>query len=62
MPPDFSVAKLSPITTEYTDNLRNLAEYFTKLSEQANLENDAIFERAKKISFGSIIVEFLYCC
>ncbi len=53
------VNTLSPLTTEYTDNLRNLADYFTKLSEQANADNDVMFERATKISIGSIMVAVL---
>lgn len=53
------VNKLSPLSTEYMDNLRNLADYFIKLSEQANAENDVMFERATKISIGSILAAFL---
>ena len=51
--------KLSLVTTEYTDNLSNLSDYFTKLSEQTNAENDIMFERATKMSVGSIMVAFL---
>ena len=51
--------KLSPLTTEYTDNLRDLADYFSKLSEQANAENDIMFERATKMAVGSIMVAVL---
>lgn len=50
--------KLSLLTIEYTDNLRNLADYFTKLSEQANADNDRMFESATNISIGSILVAF----
>ena len=50
--------KLSSLTIEYTDNLRNLADYFTKLSEQANADNDRMFESATNISIGSILAAF----
>lgn len=50
--------KLSSLTIEYTDNLRNLADYFTKLSEEANADNDRMFESATNISIGSILVAF----
>ena len=51
--------KLSLLTTIYTDNLRDLADYLTKLSEQANAENDVKFEQATKVLIGSILVAFL---
>ena len=50
--------KLSLLTIEYTDSLHNLADYFTKLSEQANADNDRMFESATNISIGSILVAF----
>ena len=52
-------SKLSQTSTVYTDNLRDLADYFTKLSEQANAENDVMVDRATKISLGSIFVALL---
>jgi methyl-accepting chemotaxis protein len=52
-------SQVAPVAEEFANNLRDLANYFDKLSEQANLENDAMFERAMKMSIGSIIGAFL---
>ncbi len=51
--------KLSPLSTKYTDSLRNLADYFTQLSEQANAENDVMVAKAINVSIGSIVVAVL---
>jgi methyl-accepting chemotaxis protein len=53
------VNSLNPVTTEYTDNLRDLAEYFSKLSEQMNLDNQAASAKASQIMIGIITAAFL---
>lgn len=53
------VNELSRLSTEYTDSLGNLADYFTKLSEQAKAENDVMFMKITNVSIGSIVVAVL---
>ncbi|WP_371376127.1 methyl-accepting chemotaxis protein [Sporomusa aerivorans] len=50
---------VSPLTTEYVVDLRNLAEYYTKLSGQMNAENQATTAKATNISIGVIVTAFL---
>ncbi|WP_371363683.1 hypothetical protein SRRS_45590 [Sporomusa rhizae] len=51
--------QVDPLTKEFTDNLRNLANYFSDVSKQSNLDNDAQFAHATWISIGIIIAAFL---
>lgn len=53
------INKLSGLTNAYTDNLRDLSDYFAELSEQAKAQEDVMFEQAMKITVGSISAAFL---
>lgn len=52
-------AQVAPLADEFINNQRDLADYFAKLSEQSNAENNALLERATMISTGSILVAIL---
>jgi methyl-accepting chemotaxis protein len=52
-------AQVEPLADEFIDDQRELADYFAKLSEQSNAENDVLFDRATKMTTGSIGVAFL---
>jgi len=53
------VKNLNPLTIEYIDNLRDLADYCFKLSEQMNSDNKASSEKATQIMLGIMFVSFL---
>lgn len=53
------ITKLSVFTTEYINSLNNFADYFTNLAEQANADNDILFDRAIKSMIGILILAFL---
>lgn len=53
------VTSVDPIATEYTDNMRNLAEYYGKLSEQMNADTQAASATATQIMIGFIMAAFL---
>lgn len=50
---------LNPLTTEYISNLRYLAEYYSKRSEQMNVDNQEASAKATQIMIGIIVVSFL---
>jgi methyl-accepting chemotaxis protein len=52
-------AQVEPLADEFINDQRELADYFAKLSEQSNVENDILFDRATKMTTGSIGVAFL---
>ena len=52
-------ATVGPITTEYTDNLREFAGYYAKLSEQMNIDTQAASAKAAQIMIGFVIAAFL---
>lgn len=48
-------SNVEPLTSEYTDNLRDLAEYYFKLSEQMNNQNQEAAAKSLRITIGLII-------
>ena len=53
------VSQVDPLTGQFTENLRSLANHFGEISKQANQENDAAFSRATGITLGIILLAFL---
>lgn len=53
------VNRLSGLTNAYTDNLRDLSDYYAELAEQAKTQEDMMFDQAIKITVGSISAAFL---
>lgn len=53
------VDQLGPKTVEYTNNLRDLADYYTKLSEKMNIENEAATAKATQITIAVLVAAFL---
>lgn len=51
--------QVAPLATQFTDNMREFANYFAELSKQANLDSEAAFAQAMRISVGIIFVAFL---
>jgi methyl-accepting chemotaxis protein len=47
------------LTTEYIANMRELSNYYTKVSEQMNLENEAANAKATQITIAIIAAAFL---
>lgn len=52
-------AQAAPLARDYTDALRELADYLGKAAEQANRDNDAEFVQAAQISTGIILVALI---
>ncbi|HWR39880.1 MAG TPA: methyl-accepting chemotaxis protein [Patescibacteria group bacterium] len=48
-------AQVAELANQYTDALRDLGNYFAKLSEQANQENAVLFDRAIKFTLAIIV-------
>ena len=53
------VTNLEPRTAEYNSNLLDLANYFTKLSEEMNLANQATAARSTMVMTGFTVVMFV---
>jgi len=47
------------LAAEVTDNLRDLSDYYAKLSEKSNAENHEAFEKAMKITVGILVISFI---
>lgn len=52
-------SSVGPLATEYMDNLRNLADYYTKLSEQMSVDTQAAAAKATQITIGILMAAFL---
>ena len=50
------VAQVSPLAQQFTDNMRDFANYFSEISKQSNLENDEQSLQATRASIGIFAV------
>lgn len=50
---------VEPITTELINAMRDFADYYSKMSEQMNVDNQAAFARAVQIMIGIFTIAFL---
>lgn len=53
------VSSLNPLTTDYINRLRILADYYTQISHQTDLENDAAATKAMQIMIGFTVIMFI---
>jgi methyl-accepting chemotaxis protein len=50
---------IEALAAEVTDNLRELSDYYSKLSEKTNMDNQAAFEKAMQITVGILVIAFI---
>jgi methyl-accepting chemotaxis protein len=50
---------IEALAAEVTDNLRELSDYYSKLSEKTNVDNQAAFEKAMQITVGILVIAFI---
>lgn len=55
----FYVMNVESLSTEVTNNLRDLSDYYANLSEKMNNDNQSSFETATQITLGIIVTSFL---
>lgn len=53
------VQSVDPLATAYTDNLRDLANYYINLSEQMNVDTQAAATKATQITTAILVAAFL---
>jgi methyl-accepting chemotaxis protein len=53
------VTKVTPVATEFMNNLNELVDYYSNLSEKTNADNQAAFERAMQITVGILVMSFI---
>jgi len=53
---------LAPLTEKYTDSLRDLANYLSKISEEMNAINQADYQQATRITIGIIVAALVLLC
>jgi methyl-accepting chemotaxis protein len=51
--------KLNPLTIEFMSNLGDLTDYYSTLSEKTNVDNQAAFDTAMKITVGILVIAFI---
>lgn len=53
------LAKLNPLTIEFMSSLGDLTDYYSSLSEKTNVDNQAAFDTAMKITVGILVIAFI---
>ncbi|WP_378956666.1 methyl-accepting chemotaxis protein [Pelosinus sp. sgz500959] len=53
------IMDVEPVATELTDRLREFSDYYAKLSEEMNANNQAAFKKATQITISVILIAFL---